>query len=102
MRRALVILPSSMFLAASLRAQTVPKQDQLRHATVDACANEPLLEKRLENMEVQLKDWPALSRYADEDKQLAASPNEQRVVLDRKSTRLNSSHEIPSRMPSSA
>jgi lysophospholipase L1-like esterase len=81
MRTALNILASAMMLAASLRAQTVPKQDQLRHATVDACANEPLLEKRLENMEVQLKDWPDLSRYADEDKQLAASPNEQRVVF---------------------
>lgn len=81
MRWALKILASIMILGTSLRAQTVPKQDQLRRSSVDACANEPLLEKRLENMEVQLKDWPGLSRYADEDKQLAASPNEQRVVF---------------------
>ena len=30
------------------------------------------------------------------------TPEEAAVTLDRKSTRLNSSHEIPSRMPSSA
>jgi lysophospholipase L1-like esterase len=81
MKTATAIFASIILLGAGLRAQTVPKKDQLRHSTVDSCANEPLLEKRLENMEVQLKDWPALSRYADEDKQLAASPNEQRVVF---------------------
>src|ERR1700739_967459 len=81
MHRAFLIWASSRILGADLRAQTVPKHDQLRHATVDSCANEPLLEKRLENMEVELKEWPLLPRYAHEDKQLAASPNEQRVVF---------------------
>ena len=34
--------------------------------------------------------------------QASALPRKARVEIDRKSTRLNSSHEIPSRMPSSA
>src|ERR1700739_5021955 len=57
MHRAFLILASSLIRGAAVRAQTVPKRDQLGHARVDSCANEPLLEKRLENMEVQLKDW---------------------------------------------
>lgn len=81
MRTAMVMVASVTILGSSLRAQTVPKQDQLRRATVDSCANEPLLEKRVESMEAQLKDWPLLSRYAEADKQLAAAPNDQRAVF---------------------
>ena len=31
-----------------------------------------------------------------------APPGQERLIIDRKSTRLNSSHSLPSRMPSSA
>ena len=43
-----------------------------------------------------------LSRLLHESRPLYSAPAELRIQGDRKSTRLNSSHEIPSRMPSSA
>ena len=42
------------------------------------------------------------TRYGTNDYFPLSAIHEARALLDRKSTRLNSSHEIPSRMPSSA
>ena len=83
MNRGMKMFASAMLVGSCLSAQTVPKQDQLRKTTTAAgtCANEPLLEKRVEAMETQLKDWPLLSRYAQEDTQLAGVADEQRVVF---------------------
>ena len=54
----------------------------------------------------QEKDWANLQRYAQQNAELPKpDKNEKRVVFmgkDRKSTRLNSSHRVLSRMPSSA
>jgi lysophospholipase L1-like esterase len=82
MKTAVMMFASVMILGSSVRAQTVPKQDQLRRSTVGSCANEPLLEKRVEGMEAQLKDWPGLAHYAEANKQLPATGSEeQRVVF---------------------
>ena len=80
--KALMMMFAALLLAISMRAQTVPKKDQLRKSTVDGCANEPLMEKRVEEMETQLRDWPELARYAEADKLALATGNrEQRLVV---------------------
>ena len=48
--------------------------------------------------QVEVIGWP----WADTQQQLIIRNQGSEVLEDRKSTRLNSSHEIPSRMPSSA
>jgi len=63
-------------LASSAWGQTVPKQDQLKKAT-DNCVNLPSVEKKLEDMETQLRDWPQLSRYAEANAKLAAPGKEE-------------------------
>ena len=46
--------------------------------------------------------WPYLVSYLKSDMVIAGQIFFPLLMIDRKSTRLNSSHEIPSRMPSSA
>jgi lysophospholipase L1-like esterase len=73
---------AGLLIANCAWAQTVPKQDQMHRAAVDGCTNVPLLEKKVEDMETRLQDWPELSRYADADAKLAApAKGEQRVVF---------------------
>jgi len=85
MRISTFLFATALLGANFVAAQTVPKQDQLqlhKPPAPEGCANMPLLEKRVEDMETRLRDWPQLARYADANTTLApAAPGEQRVVF---------------------
>lgn len=71
-----------LFAAVSLNAQTLPKQDQIHKATPGGCSSEAVPEKRTEDMEAHLRDWPDLSRYSQVNSQLPPPGNgEKRVVF---------------------
>jgi lysophospholipase L1-like esterase len=82
MNTAITGLISLLLVGASVGAQTVPKQDQMRKTTTEGCSNEPLVEKRIESMETRLRDWPELARYAADNAKLPQpAKDEQRVVF---------------------
>lgn len=82
MKSLLIVFAGALLATMSLSAQTVPKQDQIRRTTTDACNNEPPLEKRTDAMDARLRDWPDLSRYAQDNSQLPPPANgEKRVVF---------------------
>ena len=81
MKKTLCVLAGVM-MGSCAWAQSVPKQDQIHRAATDGCTNLPLLEKKVEEMEIHLQDWPELSRYADANAKLVApAKDEQRVVF---------------------
>lgn len=81
MKRALAVLASLMILASFGWGQAVPKQDQIKRGT-DNCVNLPSVEKKFEEMESRLMDWPDLARYAEANAKLGApGKDEARVVF---------------------
>ena len=72
-----------------------------RFAASAGISNAPLLKLEYLNPAGSVKDRAALKMIEDAEKVGKLKPGAV-IVEDRKSTRLNSSHEIPSRMPSSA
>jgi lysophospholipase L1-like esterase len=78
-----LVFAAALFGANFAAAQTVPKADQLHKApAAEGCVNLPSLEKKVEDMETRLQDWPQLARYADANAALApAARSEQRVVF---------------------
>ena len=82
MRNTAIVAAGLLILASGSAAQSVPKQDQLRKTTSDGCANLPLLEKQIEGMETQLRDWPELAHYAKDNAKFSPpAKDEQRVVF---------------------
>jgi lysophospholipase L1-like esterase len=81
MKRTGVVIAGMALLAGSGWGQTVPKRDQLRR-TADSCGSLPPVEKKLEDLQTQLRDWPQLSRYSEANAKLALpGKEEQRVVF---------------------
>lgn len=81
MKRALMTSAGFVILASSGWGQSVPRQDQFRRG-MENCVDMPSVEKKFEEMDARLKDWPQLSRYAEANAKLsAAGKGEARVVF---------------------
>ena len=93
--RYLKLLPLLAFCCLKLQAQTLDKNKQYNVAVVGFW--------NVENLYDTLNDqWKNDEDFTPNGVNAWDGPTYRDWETDRKSTRLNSSHEIPSRMPSSA
>lgn len=82
MKRLLIALSTVLLLAAGISAQEAGAKNETAVKPTNDCVNPTSLEKRLEEMDRHLKDWPELSRYQEANSKLAPSPkDEERVVF---------------------
>src|SRR6202007_740946 len=81
MKRTLVLLAGVLVTAASVRAQQAAAQQAPGKAS-ETCVHLPSLEKKVEELDARLKDWPELSRYREANAKLSApTKDEERVVF---------------------
>jgi len=82
MKKPLIALSTVLLLAAGGSAQEAGAKNETAVKPANDCANLPSLEKRLEEMDRHLKDWPELSRYQGANSKLAPpAKEEERVVF---------------------
>ena len=82
MKKPLIALSTVLLWAAGISAQEAGAKNETAVKPANDCANLPSLEKRLEEMDRHLKDWPELSRYQGANSKLAPpAKEEERVVF---------------------
>jgi lysophospholipase L1-like esterase len=82
MKKLLIALSTVLLLAAGISAQEAGAKNETAVKPTNDCVNPTSLEKRLEEMDRHLKDWPELARYQEANSKLAPSPkDEERVVF---------------------
>ena len=87
--------------AVSICAQANEQQHQA-HMNMPMSTGSAMQQELMQGMNQMHQDMMAAMQYQDPDVAFAAGMLPHHIGADRKSTRLNSSHESPSRMPSSA
>jgi lysophospholipase L1-like esterase len=81
MKKALMLVIFASGLTAETWAQQVPSPGTPRSAT-ENCADLPSLQKKIDDMNNRLMDWPQLGRYREANKEVKApAPGEARVVF---------------------
>jgi lysophospholipase L1-like esterase len=81
MKKALLLCASVLLLGGFAGAQQPSAPEGAAKATSN-CANLPSLEKKMEAMDAQLKDWPELSRYREANTKVTPpAKDEERVVF---------------------
>lgn len=80
MKKPMLLCTGVLLLPVSLWARQSPAAEASKKA-MENCENLSSLEKKMEALETQLKDWPGLSRYRKANAELSAPAEDQKRVV---------------------